>query len=65
MINIKTKERNYCEHAEYIDERYICKVSGEPCDLGFFPSRYECYRYVKYHERRRRNTTNKNRGEEK
>lgn len=41
------RERNYCSEAEYIDEVYICKVTGKECELGFFPNSHECYTYVK------------------
>jgi len=41
------KERNYCSKAEYIDEDYICKITGKRCELGFFPNSHECYIYVK------------------
>ena len=41
------KEKNYCVKAEYIDEVYICKITGKECELGFFPNSHECYTYVK------------------
>lgn len=41
------RERNYCVEAEYIDEAYICKITGKECELGFFPNSHECYTYVK------------------
>lgn len=41
------RERNYCSKAEYIDEAYICRVTGKECELGFFPNSHECYTYVK------------------
>ena len=44
---IKSGEKIYCEYAEYIDECFICKLSGESCDLGLLPSRYECSRYCR------------------
>lgn len=46
MLNMikkaKDKEKNYCDFSEYIDECYVCKITGKPCELGFFPNKWEC-----------------------
>ena len=49
MRRIKNQyiDKNYCMKAEYIDEVYICKITGKECELGFFPNSHECYTYVK------------------
>lgn len=37
-----------CEQGQYIDDQYICQLSGHQCKLGMHPNKYDCMVYSKY-----------------
>lgn len=46
----------YCELAEWIDNEYICRCTGNPCTITPVPNKYECVEY----SRRKTNTYKSN-----
>ena len=40
--------KSMCELGQYIDDQYICKLSGHQCNLGMHPNRHDCRVYSKY-----------------
>ena len=39
-----------CDSAQYIDEKYICRITGKQCELGEIPNQWECYTHLKYNK---------------
>ena len=37
-----------CPYGQYIDDQYVCKLSGQACKLGMHPNQYNCRVYSKY-----------------
>lgn len=44
----KIRDSNYCDLAEYIENDYICRGSGEVCSCTMNPNQFECYEYSKF-----------------
>lgn len=40
--------KSMCEFGQYIDDQYICRATGQTCNLGMHPNQYDCREYSKY-----------------
>ncbi len=38
----------YCTHTIYMDDEYICQITGEACNITPTPNQYICRTHDKY-----------------
>lgn len=52
---IKNDAGCYCEKAQYIDEYFVCMITGQSCIFKDNPNQYECYNIYNKYKRSERN----------